>query len=259
MNGIPNDPKEFLERVNKISPGFEITGNYTKLSETYLHCKCKKCGHERNYSAKTLLETQHCRYCERMKKYDKILNIYDEEFKKRVKSQYPNLNITGTYKPCLLYTSESKDYDLYVKRFKEVSDNIGHALCGNELMNNKYGLPNPIWFVKYCPDKNVKKYDDFVRWCGYESNKLKKEKEDIANALINLEKELGRPILREDISLEKTGFSMIVLVRMFGGLNKAKEEIGLMPVSYTHLDVYKRQALYDINSANLLKCFSENY
>ena len=41
MNGIPNNPKEFLERVNKISPEFEITGNYTKLSETYLHCKCK--------------------------------------------------------------------------------------------------------------------------------------------------------------------------------------------------------------------------
>ena len=53
MQGIPNNPKEFLERVNKISPEFEITGNYTKLSETYLHCKCKKCGHERNYSAKT--------------------------------------------------------------------------------------------------------------------------------------------------------------------------------------------------------------
>ena len=125
--------------------------------------------------------------------------------------------------------TESKDYDFYVKRFKEVSDNIGHALCGNELMNNKYGLPNSTWFVKYCPDKSVKKYDDFVRWCGYESNKLKKEKEDIANTLINLEKELGRPILREDISLEKTGFSMIVLVRMFGGLNNAKREIGLMP------------------------------
>lgn len=125
--------------------------------------------------------------------------------------------------------TESKDYDFYVKRFKEVSDHIGHALCGNELMNNKYGLPNSTWFVKYCPDKSVKKYDDFVCWCGYESNKLKKEKEDIANTLINLEKELGRPILREDISLEKTGFSMIVLVRMFGGLNNAKREIGLMP------------------------------
>ena len=98
MNGIPNDPKEFLERVNKISPEFEITGNYTKLSETYLHCKCKKCGHKRNYSAKTLLKTQHCRYCERMKRYDGIFNISDNEFKKRVQSKYPDLNITGTYK-----------------------------------------------------------------------------------------------------------------------------------------------------------------
>ena len=98
MQGIPNNPKEFLERINKISPEFEITGNYTKLSETYLHCKCKKCGHERNYSAKTLLETQHCRYCERMKRYDDILNISDNEFKERVQLKYPDLNIIGTYK-----------------------------------------------------------------------------------------------------------------------------------------------------------------
>ena len=62
--------------------------------------------------------------------------------------------------------TESKDYYLYVKRFKEVSDKIGHPLCGNELINNKYGLPNPTWFIKYCPDKNVKTYDDFVLWCG---------------------------------------------------------------------------------------------
>lgn len=148
--------------------------------------------------------------------------------------------------------SEIKNYDLYVKRFKEISDEIGHALCGNELLNNKYGLPNPNWFVKYCPDKNVKSYDDFVIWCGYESNKLKKDKELIVATLTNLEKELGRPIIREDISYEKTGFSMIVINRMFGGLNKAKEEIGLLP---TPLDTplhpfeyYKKTLLEAINN-----------
>lgn len=99
MNGIPNDPKEFLERVNKISPEFDITGNYTKLSETHLNCKCKKCGREIKYSAKTLLKTQHCNYCEKMKKYNDVLNISDEEFRKRVHLQYPNLNIIGIYKP----------------------------------------------------------------------------------------------------------------------------------------------------------------
>lgn len=124
--------------------------------------------------------------------------------------------------------TESKDYDVYVKRFKEVSDKLGHAIVQKELFNNSYGLPNPNWFVKYCPDENVKTYDDFVQWCGYESNKLEKDKEFVKNTLINLEKELGRPITRGDISLEKTGFSMIVLNRMFGGLTNAKKELGLM-------------------------------
>lgn len=124
--------------------------------------------------------------------------------------------------------TESKNYDVYVKRFKEISDKLGHAIIQKELFNNHYGLPNPNWFVKYCPDENVKTYDDFVQWCGYESNKLEKDKEFVANTLINLEKELGRPIIRNDISLEKTGFSMIVLNRMFGGLTNAKKELGLM-------------------------------
>ena len=124
--------------------------------------------------------------------------------------------------------TESKDYDLYVKRFKEVCEKIGHTLRGNELTNNEYGLPNQGWFIKNCPDKNVKCYDDFVKWCGYESNKLEKDKDFVVNTLINLEKELGRPITRNDISLEKTGFSAIVLNRMFGGLVQAKKELGLM-------------------------------
>ena len=124
--------------------------------------------------------------------------------------------------------TESKDYDTYVKRFKEVSDKLGRALTGQELTNNQYGLPSEGWFIKYCPEKTVKTYDSFVKWCGYESNKLEKDKNFVANTLINLEKELGRPITRYDISLEKTGFSMIVLSRLFGGLTKAKEELGLM-------------------------------
>lgn len=140
--------------------------------------------------------------------------------------------------------TESKNYDVYVKRFKEVSDKLGHAIIQKELLNNSYGLPNPNWFVKYCPDENVKTYDDFVQWCGYESNKLEKDKEFVANTLINLEKELSRPIIRNDISLEKTGFSMIVLNRMFGGLTNAKKELGLMktpPTQPLPFEYYKEK------------------
>ena len=44
--------------------------------------------------------------------------------------------------------TESKDYDVYVKRFKGISDKLGHAIVQKELFNNSYGLPNPNWFVK---------------------------------------------------------------------------------------------------------------
>ena len=125
--------------------------------------------------------------------------------------------------------TESKDYDLYVKRFKEISDRVGHALVQKELFNNEYGLPNPTWFVKYCPDKNVKTYDDFVLWCGYESNKLKKDDELVGQKLIELEKKLGRHITKYDITLENVGFTEIVVTRIYGSLNKAKEKLGLLP------------------------------
>ena len=42
--------------------------------------------------------------------------------------------------------------------------------------------------------------------CGLESNKTEKDRDFVINTLINLEKELGRPITKEDISLEKLDF-----------------------------------------------------
>lgn len=140
--------------------------------------------------------------------------------------------------------TQNKNYDLYVKRFKEVSDRIGHALVQKELFNNEYGLPNPTWFVKYCPDKNVKTYDDFVLWCGYESNKLKKDDELVGQKLIELEKRLGRYITRNDITLENVGFTEIVVTRIYGSLNKAKKELGLLktpPVQPLPFEYYKNK------------------
>lgn len=149
----------------------------------------------------------------------------------------------------------SKDYDLYIDKFKKVSDELGHALTQVELLNNKYGLPNPSWFIKYCPDKNVKSYNDFVLWSGYNSNKPEKDKDFVIKTLIRLEKELGRPVTRYDISYEKTGFSMIVLRRLFGGLKKAKEEIGLMPTQTSKplysFEYYKNTLTEALNSLYL--------
>lgn len=160
--------------------------------------------------------------------------------------------------------TESKDYDLYVKRFKKISDRVGHALVQKELFNNEYGLPNPTWFVKYCPDKNVKTYDDFVLWCGYESNKLKKDDDIIGEKLIELEKKLGRHITRYDITLENVGFTNIVVNRVYGGLNNAKKELGLMktpqnqPLPFSYYKEKLDNILENIKNYTNRDCISWN-
>lgn len=115
------------------------------------------------------------------------------------------------------------DYDLYLEKYKNKCNELGRALTEHELTNNPYGLPSSQYFSKNCPDKSIKTYNDFVLWCGFNSNMLKKDDEFIKNTLINLEKELGRPITRNDISKDKTGFSMIAVNRLFGSLGNAKK------------------------------------
>lgn len=130
--------------------------------------------------------------------------------------------------------TESKDYEMFLNRYKQISKSIGHGLCIEELKNNLYGLPSASWFVKYCPDDNVKCFDDFVQWAGFESNKLKIDKEKVIRKIKEYEKKLGRPITRNDIKKSTLGFSMIVINRIWGGLGQCKKELGLLPTPLSH-------------------------
>ena len=80
--------------------------------------------------------------------------------------------------------TESNDYDLFLNKYKKECEKLGRALLSSELINNNLGLPSVKWFIKNCPDKTVKTYDDFVRMCGYQSNKKIMDKEDVSLALI---------------------------------------------------------------------------
>ena len=57
--------------------------------------------------------------------------------------------------------TESKDYNLYVKRFKKVSDRIGHALVQKELFNNEY-------LLKILDEHKDRKKDNYRKiWAVY--------------------------------------------------------------------------------------------
>lgn len=125
--------------------------------------------------------------------------------------------------------SDPNNYDLYLDRYIKVcSEN--EVLGFKELSHNTYGLPTAGFFVKYCPDKSVKTYWDFVRWCGFDT--FKKDKDDVIKALIDLESKLGRAIRMCDITTESVGFSPIVITRIWGNLNNCKTELGLKATEY---------------------------
>lgn len=148
--------------------------------------------------------------------------------------------------------TKSKDYDLFVKKFKDVCNLLNKTLTINELKNNAYGLPSASWFIKYCPDKTVKTYNDFLIWCGYDAHNSAIDKDYIIIKLKQYEKDLHRPIVQADITYDKIGFSMIAINRIWGGLSKCKENIGLMstptsrPESFEYYKNNLDSILYDL-------------
>ena len=108
-----------------------------------------------------------------------------------------------------------------------------------ELTNNTMSLPSASWLAENCPDNNVKTYDDFVKWCGYESNKLIKDDEQVANALIELENKLNRPLIKEDITIENLGFTIIVINRIWGSWNNCKKALRLRDIEHKPLNTFE--------------------
>lgn len=121
----------------------------------------------------------------------------------------------------------SKDYDIYLKRYKEYCNQMGRALLSEELRDNSLALPRAKYFVKYCPDSNVKNYDDFVEWCGFERNTSWRDKDDVIKELIEKEKELGRPITSKDFRDGTLSFSQNVINRIWGSFKACQRDIGL--------------------------------
>lgn len=169
-----------------------------------------------------------------LKKYNKTINdIYVELHK------YSNVR------------SIKEEYDNYVNEYKRISNEIGRYIKSGELTNNQWGLPSASWFVKNCPDKNIKNYNDFIKYCGYVP--FKKDKEYVSKKLISLQEELEREITQEDI--KNLDFSMIVVNRLWGSLSLAKEDLGMINNNKKRFDFISIKTEFD-NICN--KIISEN-
>lgn len=123
--------------------------------------------------------------------------------------------------------SDIKNYDSYIKKYIDISNEIGRPLNGTDLLNNAYGLPSLDWMIRNCPDESVNGIETFAKWCGLDYIPHKLDKVYVSNTLHELEDRLQRPIRSNDIKDSTVGFSMIVINRIWGGLDNCKQEIGL--------------------------------
>lgn len=122
--------------------------------------------------------------------------------------------------------SEKQYYDLYLNRFKKICLEQ-KILTMEDLCCNSFGLPSPKWFIQNCPDKTVKTYNDFIKWCGFKPYRVPYDKQFVAKKLIEYENKVNHPLTRDDITINTVGFSIIVVIRLWGSFSNCKKEIGL--------------------------------
>jgi hypothetical protein len=132
--------------------------------------------------------------------------------------------------------SQIKFYNEYVNKFKNVFNNIGY-IGTNDLLKNNYGLPTANWLIKYCPDKSVKTYDQFLVWCGFKPfyNIPKNIAIDI---IYKMQSKLDSPICAKDFKNPKEGeIGIRTVINIWGEVWKMQKELGLT-ITGKHADKY---------------------
>jgi len=123
------------------------------------------------------------------------------------------------------YKSKIENYNLYIERFKEISDKLNRPLKCHELA--QYKLPCMDWLIENCPNKSVTNYGEFVEWCGYKPL-MKMSKELATEIIYNMQSKLGRPLMYDDFkNPSREEMSISIVNKYWGGLNKMKEALGL--------------------------------
>lgn len=121
--------------------------------------------------------------------------------------------------------TENGNYDKYAERLKNLCNERGNNISPEDF--TKYNLPSLSWYIKNSPDKNVCNYGDLMMSLSIPYTPKKIDKAYVDKALKDLQYKLGREITNKDIKNNNLGFSMIVVVRLYGTLGNAKKELGL--------------------------------
>jgi len=132
------------------------------------------------------------------------------------------------------------EYLELINKFKLVCEELGRPLGVADLIKNRWSLPTSKWYIKYCPDKNVNNYNDFLNFLGF-TNRYNKTKEFVVNFILNTYKKLNRPLIIDDfININDDNSASISLIKKYWGtFNNMKKELGLEITQENMLDKQK--------------------
>lgn len=139
-----------------------------------------------------------------------------------------NNNVDMNYQMMIGLDCNDDIYNEYKSKFiKECMKNNNNPISQYGICN-KYNLPNVNWFIKNCPNKNVKTYKDFCEWCGF----IRPEnitKEEAKNIILKMQSKLDRPLMYDDFrNPNKDEIGITTVKKFWGTMNKMKRELGLI-------------------------------
>lgn len=126
-------------------------------------------------------------------------------------------------------------YNNYVNDYIRMSEQQDCPISSDKL--RFFNLPDARWYVKYCPDNSVTKWSEFVDWCGFIAKGKTPSKEKVVKLILQLQKELDRPLMYDDFRGNGCYHVSIEIIRTYWGtINKMKEELGLEIIQKSMID-----------------------
>lgn len=129
------------------------------------------------------------------------------------------------------------NYELYVKEYIEKSKIQGKPINQNSLRKEPFNLPDARWFIKYCPDKSVTSWAEFIDWCGFVAKGKIPSKEKMIDLIYKLQNQIKRPLLYDDFRGSGCYHPPINAIKFYWGtINNMKKELGLEIIQESMID-----------------------
>ena len=145
-----------------------------------------------------------------------------------------------------------ENYDQYVKEYIRKSEELDIPINCNKL--RLFDLPDGRWYIKNCPDKNVKKWSDFVDWCGFVVRGKKPTKEKMVALIYRLQEETDRPLMYDDFrGIGCYHPPLNLILEYWGTINNMKKELGLEVIQESMIARHLSKEDFDLMLLDICK------